>query len=158
MARKPMVGDQIEFERQQQDDGKVRAKRANIEGVAILSSTTRPVSTFSKHSRKSEHQYHKNQHSSSFINRLIPLLIIIGLGIFGFNKYEQMNEMPVLTNEDIEKMKWTELTSGFQCEAGKTHCSQLRTCAEATFYIKHCPGTQMDGDNDGVPCEHQHCG
>ncbi|WP_374012942.1 excalibur calcium-binding domain-containing protein [Pseudoxanthomonas koreensis] len=23
--------------------------------------------------------------------------------------------------------------------------------------IRHCPGTKMDGDNDGVPCETQWC-
>jgi Excalibur calcium-binding domain len=28
----------------------------------------------------------------------------------------------------------------------------------ATFYIQHCPGTQMDGDGDRVPCESQWCG
>ncbi|MGZ5437239.1 MAG: excalibur calcium-binding domain-containing protein [Halobacteriota archaeon] len=45
----------------------------------------------------------------------------------------------------------------FRCE-GKTHCSEMSSCAEATFYIKNCPGTKMDGDGDGVPCESQWCG
>jgi hypothetical protein len=31
------------------------------------------------------------------------------------------------------------------------------SCAEATFFIRNCPGTTMDGDNDGVPCESQWC-
>ena len=44
----------------------------------------------------------------------------------------------------------------FQCQ-GKVHCSQMTSCAEATFYLEKCPGTKMDGDNDGVPCEQQHC-
>ena len=26
---------------------------------------------------------------------------------------------------------------------------------EAIFFIKNCPDTQMDGDNDGNPCESQ---
>lgn len=42
----------------------------------------------------------------------------------------------------------------FQCD-GRTHCSHMRSCEEATYFIQHCPNTQMDGDNDGVPCERQ---
>jgi hypothetical protein len=34
----------------------------------------------------------------------------------------------------------------------------LGAIEEATFYLRSCPGTQMDGDNDGIPCESQHCG
>lgn len=40
---------------------------------------------------------------------------------------------------------------------GRTHCSQMTSCAEATYFLQHCPGTQMDGDNDGQPCERQWC-
>src|SRR5574343_765261 len=46
--------------------------------------------------------------------------------------------------------------SGFACD-GRTHCSQMTSCAEATWFINHCPGTQMDGNHDGVPCEQQWC-
>ena len=45
---------------------------------------------------------------------------------------------------------------GYTCD-GRTHCSQMRSCAEATYFMKHCPGTQMDGNNDGEPCEQQWC-
>ncbi|MCI5219607.1 MAG: hypothetical protein D3914_10580 [Candidatus Electrothrix sp. LOE2] len=47
--------------------------------------------------------------------------------------------------------------SRFSCQ-GKKHCSEMTSCAEATFYIRNCPGTKMDGDNDGIPCERQWCG
>lgn len=46
--------------------------------------------------------------------------------------------------------------SRFACD-GRTHCSQMRSCAEATYFIRHCPNTKMDGDHDGVPCERQWC-
>jgi cold shock CspA family protein len=45
----------------------------------------------------------------------------------------------------------------FHCD-GRTRCPQMTSCAEATFFIKQCPGTKMDGDGDGVPCEGQWCG
>ncbi|WP_332309787.1 excalibur calcium-binding domain-containing protein [Methyloversatilis universalis] len=44
----------------------------------------------------------------------------------------------------------------FKCD-GRTHCSQMTSCAEATYFLRNCPGTQMDGNNDGVPCEKQWC-
>jgi hypothetical protein len=40
---------------------------------------------------------------------------------------------------------------------GRTHCSHMRSCEEAKYFIQHCPNTQMDGDRDGVPCEEQWC-
>jgi hypothetical protein len=33
----------------------------------------------------------------------------------------------------------------------------MRSCAEATWFLKNCPGVQMDGDRDGIPCETQWC-
>ena len=44
----------------------------------------------------------------------------------------------------------------FRCD-GRTHCSQMTSCAEAAFFLKNCPGVKMDGDHDGVPCEEQWC-
>jgi len=44
----------------------------------------------------------------------------------------------------------------FRCD-GRTHCSQMHSCAEATFFVNHCPGVKMDGNHDGVPCEQQWC-
>jgi hypothetical protein len=49
-----------------------------------------------------------------------------------------------------------EPTNQFRCD-GRTYCSQMTSCAEATFFLKNCPGVKMDGDNDGIPCEQQWC-
>ncbi|NNG99901.1 cold shock domain-containing protein [Acinetobacter sp. ANC 5414] len=45
-------------------------------------------------------------------------------------------------------------SSQFKCD-GRTHCSQMRSYEEAVFFLRNCPGTQMDGNNDGEPCERQ---
>jgi hypothetical protein len=47
--------------------------------------------------------------------------------------------------------------SPFKCD-GRQHCSQMSSCAEAKFFLANCPGTKMDGDGDGIPCEEQFCG
>lgn len=44
----------------------------------------------------------------------------------------------------------------FACD-GRQHCSQMTSCAEATYFLQHCPNTKMDGNNDGIPCEQQWC-
>jgi endonuclease YncB( thermonuclease family) len=44
----------------------------------------------------------------------------------------------------------------FRCD-GRTRCSQMRSCEEATFFLRNCPGVQMDGDGNGIPCESQFC-
>ncbi|MBS0391674.1 MAG: excalibur calcium-binding domain-containing protein [Proteobacteria bacterium] len=44
----------------------------------------------------------------------------------------------------------------FRCD-GRTHCSQMKSCEEAKFFLKSCPGTKMDGDGNGIPCERQWC-
>lgn len=47
-------------------------------------------------------------------------------------------------------------SSSFRCD-GRTRCTQMTSCAEATYFLNHCPGVKMDGDNDGIPCEDQWC-
>ncbi|WP_081908755.1 cold shock domain-containing protein [Ferriphaselus sp. R-1] len=43
-----------------------------------------------------------------------------------------------------------------QCD-GRIFCSQMTDCDEAKYFLSNCPNTKMDGDNDGIPCESQHC-
>ncbi|WP_108945371.1 excalibur calcium-binding domain-containing protein [Shewanella halifaxensis] len=157
MARKPIVGDQILFHREQQADGKVKASKASIEGVAVVASST--------NNRHRKNHYHRNK--PSFLSKLaIPAFIAIAA--LGYNQYQQLNESSVISNHDIEQTQWQlapvpqsnsfNIQPQFRCEAGKTHCSQMRSCDEAMFYLRNCPGTIMDGDGDGLPCERQHCG
>ena len=47
-------------------------------------------------------------------------------------------------------------TTTFQCD-GRTHCSQMTSCAEAEYFLRNCPNTKMDGNRDGEPCEQQWC-
>lgn len=66
-------------------------------------------------------------------------------------------EHPVVPVADMEVEKPAEPESSrFRCD-GRTHCSQMTSCAEAKFFLKNCPGTQMDGEGDGIPCERQWC-
>ena len=46
--------------------------------------------------------------------------------------------------------------AGFSCD-GRTFCSQMKSCAEAKYFLANCPGAKMDGDKNGIPCEKQWC-
>ena len=46
--------------------------------------------------------------------------------------------------------------ASYKCD-GRTQCSHMTSCEEATWFLRNCPGTKMDGNNDGVPCERQWC-
>ena len=63
--------------------------------------------------------------------------------------------LEVSTNTPIRSTaSSTSVSSPYRCD-GKTHCSQMRSYDEAVFFLRNCPGTQMDGNHDGVPCERQ---
>jgi hypothetical protein len=70
----------------------------------------------------------------------------------------------ILTNKD-SKDRGISTTKGRTAEQvatnrrcdGRTYCSQMTSCEEATWFLRNCPGTKMDGNHDGVPCEQQWC-
>jgi len=63
----------------------------------------------------------------------------------------------VVETADSSEFASAESQPQYSCD-GRTHCSQMTSCAEAGFFLQNCPGVKMDGNNDGVPCESQWCG
>ena len=47
-------------------------------------------------------------------------------------------------------------SSSFSCD-GRKRCTQMKSCAEAKYFLANCPSVKMDGDKDGIPCEEQWC-
>ncbi len=88
----------------------------------------------------------------------IILIIIVLLGWYGNYNYRQDNLVAAATGSSIENDDLAEssINSNYTCD-GRTYCSQMTSCEEATFFINNCPDTKMDGNNDGVPCESQWC-
>ena len=66
----------------------------------------------------------------------------------------QRSEKPVPTpvNSPIASTP----SSSFSCD-GRKHCTQMKSCAEANYFLANCPGVKMEGDKDGIPCEEQWC-
>jgi len=64
-----------------------------------------------------------------------------------------------ITNAQVDDSNLDEPSnsSNYVCD-GRIRCPQMTSWEEATFFLQNCPGTEMDGDDDGVPCERQWCG
>lgn len=82
------------------------------------------------------------------------LLILICAGIFGYQFFKDRYavsgaSVPTHAEESAP-------TQQYRCD-GRTRCAQMTSCEEARFFLDNCPGTAMDGDNDGIPCEGQWC-
>lgn len=94
------------------------------------------------------------------MRNIVTLMIIAGLAWYGYTRYQAAAHQGVGESSPSSQINMpltnTESALSFKCD-GRTHCSQMTSCAEATYFIEHCPNTEMDGDNDGVPCESQWC-
>ena len=144
MSREPIVGDMIFYQIQLDKDGRKRAANARIKGVAII----RP-----RRKRKNTTSYKRKNFSQSF-----AFMLIISAVFFIYDRVFKEDSFVTTTNLPTTFIsKPNKANISFRCR-GKKHCSQMTSCDEATFYLRNCPGTKMDGDGDGIPCESQWCG
>jgi hypothetical protein len=144
MERRPKVGDVITYQIHTDNDRKKRAVNAKIEGVAEV--RQRPV-------RKNV----KIQNNGGWFSRVITIVLLLSLGSLAYNKFVASNKLHEgnTTSESSYAAK-EENRTNYRC-AGKVYCSEMTSCEEAEFYQRNCPGTKMDGDGDGIPCESQWC-
>lgn len=94
------------------------------------------------------------------MNRLFVIGALLVAGWYGYQSYKDKQDDAYSDASEYAESEPMARNSGrasFQCD-GRTHCSHMTSCAEATFFLRNCPNTKMDGDNDGVPCESQWCG
>jgi hypothetical protein len=96
------------------------------------------------------------------VKRIVVIALVALLGWKAYERYDQGREMADASDR-LRHVEFAgpapqaaERLSGYQCD-GRIYCSQMSSCEEAKFFLQHCPGTKMDGDNDGTPCEQQWC-
>ena len=94
------------------------------------------------------------------MKKLIILLIVGLLAWKGYAKYHASSVPPAPFAQSllapVTDSQATMPDSPYKCD-GRTLCPQMTSCAEATYFVQNCPNTEMDGNNDGVPCEKQWC-
>lgn len=84
----------------------------------------------------------------------MPVLIVFGLAIFVYNKISKEKRFIDQVKTPAFEIGSIEHTETFTCQ-GKIWCTEMKSYEEAKFYLDNCPGTKMDGDHDGDPCESQ---
>ena len=87
----------------------------------------------------------------SLLASILTLALVAALGAYGYTHFKNRAHRRQLADSAP-----IALPEQSRCD-GRTHCSQMTSCTEAKFFINNCPGTRMDGNNDGVPCEQQWC-
>ena len=100
------------------------------------------------------------------MNRWVVAGLIAMAGWQAYGRYGQHLPFPLTARPEIATAAPADRSSQsmpaavvpappqFACD-GRLHCSQMRSYEEAKFFLRHCPGVKMDGDNDGIPCEQQ---
>ena len=93
---------------------------------------------------------------------IIILLFSIGAWKYYSNNYSQITPVDIIQHEIVEPIqtrtsksdsfRYSFTEENFKCD-GRQYCSQMNSLAEANYFIRNCPNTKMDGDNDGRPCE-----
>ncbi|MFZ5637692.1 MAG: cold shock domain-containing protein [Pseudomonadota bacterium] len=174
-GRRPQIGDPLSFEIRTGEDGRkqaravtfdVAAPRAEFSGHAP--SASRPYDRRPGGARRRARSAHDRPSSFRLSSALI-LGALIAAAAFGWNRIADYRAaaadairgvsatapapvaapaMPAAPPASVDTSR---------CE-GRTHCSQMRSCTDATWVLRNCPNTAMDGDGDGIPCEQQWCG
>ena len=99
------------------------------------------------------------------MRQMIVLVIVALLGWQGYRHYQTRAAHPAAEAEstqvappaaDVAPRAIAEPAATYKCD-GRTHCSQMTSCEEATYFLRNCPNVKMDGNHDGVPCEQQWC-
>jgi cold shock CspA family protein len=159
MSRKPLIGDVIHYQISFDTNGKTRAVNPKIEGVSqALTLTPLEQERKTPCSLPANERPYRNlttrvsKPQKSF--GLFPVLIVIGAVIFVYNKVSKEKFFIDQVKTPTAETQPVEQTERFQCQ-GKVWCSQMSSYEEAIFYLRNCPGTKMDGDDDGSPCERQ---
>jgi cold shock CspA family protein len=139
----PKIGEPISFEVILNNDGKKKAvlvQRPGSEPAEPRRMRTSPT----------------GRQGSTLLGRLIGGAIFVMAASTGYSflapKFNRSSSEPAT----LVSTPVVAAPGRFQCD-GRTHCSQMTSCDEATYFIRNCPNTQMDGNGDGVPCESQWC-
>lgn len=148
--RRPKIGETLTFELEAAGDGRKRA--VNVQ---------RPPGVRSP--QASDHAQRSSARSRSPgvpLTGLAVALVLVAVGAYAWTQFTGRSPRAAAVAPAVSAVPAASSpapdTPAFRCD-GRTYCSQMRSCAEAMFFLKNCPGTKMDGNNDGIPCEKQWC-
>jgi len=140
---RPTVGESLTYELGRGKDGQTQAVQVVRQALGKPAQCPQPPRR--RASRKSP------------VGAIAGAALVLALVAYGFHAVRMRPPAALPVASEIGAT--TELppsSDSRRCD-GRTHCSQMTSCEEAKYFLRHCPGTQMDGNHDGIPCEQQWC-
>lgn len=134
-GQRPRPGERLLFEIETDRLGKLRALRVACPGRQGVS-------------RGGQGEPRRPDRKRAPFGRLALLGLLVAAAAYGYGEYSRRTTQTAAADQAVSPR--------FLCD-GRRSCSQMNSCAEATFFLRNCPGVEMDGDRDGVPCEWQWC-
>lgn len=168
---RPQVGERVSFEVETDPKGRKQARRVSRPDVILVRTAVRPPKVSERRGHGWSHDRRKPLPSGGLGRWLGSLMGWILVGVIGWQAYQwwaaysqrtakaQVNiSTSAAGGGNIAKPDQGLLAASpaFRCD-GRRYCSQMTSCSEATYFLRNCPGVQMDGNGDGVPCEQQWC-
>lgn len=164
---RPGADEPLTFEVALNREGKKKAvdvRRQAVEAAGLAADRAR--SAVATRGRDEERR-RRHGRGLSVRSALLLLLAVGAAGWFGYQRWQSPTARPeaFTARPEASTGRQEQAAPGaapaapraaFACD-GRTHCSQMTSCEEAKFFLRNCPGAQMDGNNDGVPCEQQWC-
>jgi cold shock CspA family protein len=135
-GKRPQTGERLSYEAETGDNGKLRAVRVLRPGSPGL---------------KRSPQRKDAGRQSSWLGSMVAAALVLGVAVYGYKHFQAHAHRMALVSGTLAP---ADIPAA--CD-GRTMCSQMTSCAEAKWFINNCPGTQMDGNQDGTPCEQQWC-
>ena len=143
---RPTVGEKLMYELGRGENGRPQAVKVVRAAIGVMprtpsQSSKRPPGT------------------TGWLGSVLVVALLVAVGAYGFNRYKASERRLALENSPATPVVApieTSSASAFRCD-GRTTCSQMTSCTEAKWFINNCPGTMMDGNHDGTPCEQQWC-
>lgn len=172
-GRTPQIGDILHFEIATDPEGRKRAKAVAFDTpsgaeltLARIERTPAARGTAPQHAtaprREARRERPPPRKSSGLGSKVVVGTLLLGGAAFAYQKFASLQTPAV----DMPQIQSTQTSTAstiapvpankYVCD-GRQHCSQMRSCEEATWFIRNCPNTKMDGEGDGIPCEQQHC-
>lgn len=160
-GRLPTEGEALTFEVEPDRNGKRSAVGVRRPGDPAREAGPRHPEPHRLRNHLPNHVKHSSSRDTSpgFFGKLLGGLLVCALAWYGYSHYTARaakfgSELPAPpANLFTAKLP---VPPDFKCD-GRNTCSQMTSCREATLFLQNCPGTQMDGNGDGVPCEQQWC-
>ena len=141
---KPVVGEALSFEVSLNADQKKKA--VNVQRPEQLHGKSASPRRLNSSGRR----------GGSFFGAVASIAFIGVLIFFGYQALMPRLKGTTSAATTTSLATGAEMPGKYFCD-GRRYCSQMTSCAEATYFLRHCPGAEMDGDGDGVPCESQWC-